>query len=275
MKPQSPEWLGLICQGQSFEEVGNWLEAAAEYGFKTVQPVFFWDGYSAGDFERLAAKLKELGLSAPVFGVYSDLYKWDQPVGAIFESTIEDLKVAAANAATIGAENLVTWCGTVGGFAEAHPDNRSPEALATFKRHQERILPVLQEAGVALLFEPWRDHILGDEILTAKACQVDPGHFKAVLDFPNFISPDQWPDKGNRIEAIATTLAPHIGVVHLKDMLVNEKGEVELPMFGRGELTRELARAIKPFAGQKTIIAEHLGSPDDIPELIESVSRHF
>jgi hypothetical protein len=69
MKPQAPEWLGLICQGQTFEEVETWLEAAAEYGIKTVQPAFFWGSYTGADFQRLAYTLEKLSLSAPVFGV--------------------------------------------------------------------------------------------------------------------------------------------------------------------------------------------------------------
>lgn len=275
MKPQAPDWLGLICQGQTFDEVETWLTAAAAHGFKTVQPVFFWAGYAQQDFERLAGTLDKLGLSAPVFGVYSDLYKWDRPVGAIFESTIEDLKLAASCSRLIGAESLVTWCGTVGGFAEAHPDHASSRVQETFRQHQQKLLPVLVEHEVALLFEPWRDHILGDETLTADACRLQPDSFKAVLDLPNFISPEQWPERVNRIDSIIQKLSPHIGVVHLKDMLVNAEGAVELPMFGRGQLTRELAEAYKPFIGRYPIIAEHLSSPEDLPELIDSVSDAF
>jgi hypothetical protein len=183
--------------------------------------------------------------------------------------------VAAACAGSVGIKSLVSWCGSVGGFAEPHPENRSDGTVQIFRQNQERLLPVLKENGVSLLFEPWLDHVLGDENLTAIACMVDREHFKAVLDLPNFISPAQWPDRKKRIGEIRSTLSHHVGVVHLKDMLVNDEGVVELPMFGRGELTWELAEAYKPFVGNTVIIAEHLPSTGDIPELLESVLAHF
>lgn len=275
MKQQAPEWLSLICQGGTLEEVEKWLEAAAEYGFKTVQPVFFWKGYSDSDFDRLAAKLDELGLSAVGFGVYSDLYKWDKPAGACFESTIEDLKVAAANASKLGTKNLVSWCGTVGDFAAACPENASDEVRATFKANQEKLLPTLIENDVAFLFEPWRDHILGDEHQTAAACSIDPDRYKAVIDFPNFISPEQWLERQSRIASIASTLESHIGVVHLKDMTVKDDGSFELPMFGQGAFTQELADAIKPYVGKYPIVAEHMQSPEDLQEMLEQINRYF
>ena len=273
MKQQAPEWLSLICQGGSFEEVEKWLEAAAEYGFKTVQPVFFWANYTESDFDRLAKKLNQLQLSTVAFGVYSDLYKWDKPAGACFESTIEDLKLAASCAHKLDTMNLVSWCGTVGDFAAPTEANASEEVIATFKANQEKLLPTLIEHDVTFLFEPWRDHILADEKMTMDACQVSPDHYKAVIDFPNFISPEQWPQREERIAAITAALHSHAGIIHLKDMLINAEGTVELPMFGRGDLTSELAKAMEPYVGKYAIIAEHMQQPEDLPELIESVWR--
>lgn len=274
MKPQAPEWLSLICQGEKMEEVDKWLDAAAEYGFKTVQPVFFWNGYTEADFDHLAAKLDTLDLSAVALGVYSDVYKWDQGVGACFKSTMEDFKLSTASANKINTRNLISWCGTTGDFAAPCEENSSEATCAKFKANQEKLLPTLKEHDVALLFEPWRDHILGDENLTADACAISLEHYQAVIDYPNFISPEQWPEREQRITTIHQVLAKHIGVIHLKDMQINDEGAVELPMFGKGELTQELTNALKPYVGKVPIVAEHFASPDDLPELLENIQSY-
>ena len=96
-----------------------------------------------------------------------------------------------------------------------------------------------------------------------------------MIDPPNFISPYQWDQREERIRSVLNTLKPHIGILHLKDMLINVEGQVELPMFGRGKLTNELASAYQSFIGKNPIVAEHLGSPEDIPELLDNVACNF
>lgn len=272
---QAPEWLGLICQGQTPEEVEHWLEAAAKYGFKTVQPAFFWANYRREHFIQLKQRLDQLGLSADAFGVYSDILKRDEPAGAVFESTCADLQTAADCAHLLDTRFLVSWCGTAGDFATPCDANQKSENKARLFAHLKQLEPTLKTNNQQLLFEPWRDHILGDEHMTAEACRLNPERLGVVLDPPNFISPEQWPNRTERVSSIVAALTRHIGIIHLKDMLVNEDSTVELPVFGRGELTQALANSIRPFIGKHPVIAEHMTAPDDLPELLENVQRYF
>jgi sugar phosphate isomerase/epimerase len=272
---QAPDWLGLMCQGRTFEEVDEWLEAAAQFGFKIVQPSFFWSGYSPGDFTLLKQRLDKLGLEAAAFGVYCDIYKWDKPIGAVFESTGADLEVAIRHAAVIGSPHVVSWCGTDGEYGQPCAANRTAGVRQAFTDHLRRIQPLLNETKVKLLFEPWREHILGDEGTTAELCRSHAPVLGAVLDCPNFISTGQWGERLVRIQSIQEQLGPHAGIIHLKDMTVYGPDRFMLPLFGRGDLTVELASAYRPFMGRIPIIAEHMASPDDLPELLESVEMHF
>ena len=272
---QAPDWLGLMCQGRTFDEVGEWLEAAAAFGFKMVQPSFFWSGYTADDFIRLKQRLDKLGLKAVAFGVYSDLYKWDQPIGAVFEGTCADLETAIRSAGIIGSPHVVSWCGTDGVYGQPCAKNRSSGVLERFEQQLRRIRPVLREAKVKLLFEPWREHILGDEAITSRICQSLAPDFGVVLDCPNFISTDQWDDRNVRIKSIQYQLHSYVSIIHLKDMTVLGPDRFKLPVFGCGDLAAELAQAYRPYAGKIPIIAEHMASPDDLPGLIESAEKHF
>ncbi len=272
---KAPDWLGMVCQGHSVEEVIDWLEAAATNGFKTVQPVLLSSGYGKAEFSTISACMNKLGLKAVAFGVYSDIYKWDQPIGAVFEGTCRDLKTAIECAHILNTRQVVSWCGSRAPFAEPCPENRSAEAIRKFREHLQRLMPRLKEHGVRLLFEPWHAQILKDEHDTAQTCAAAPDHFGCVLDFPNFIRAEEWPDRNARIQSIREALDPHIGMIHLKDMTVSDSGEVGLPLFGRGNLSREIAAGAAPYIGRKPVIAEHFDSTDDLPELISNVVRIF
>ena len=257
------------------EEVLEWLDVAAEFGFKTVQPVFFWANYTEEDFNILEKGLALHRLSAPVLGVYSDLLKWDRPTGAVFESTIQDLFTAASCAYRLNARYLATWCGTMGEYGTPCAENSKMETRQRFKAHQQKLLPMLEEHALTLLFEPWRDHVLADEFQTAEACRLDPDRFGVVLDPPNFISPAQWPRRCVRVREIVNALQPHIRMAHLKDIALDKEGQVELPMFGSGQLSGEIAKALRPYVGQIPIIAEHLETRNDVPALLDAVARSF
>jgi sugar phosphate isomerase/epimerase len=237
---KAPDWLGMVCQGRSVEEVISWLEAAAAHGFKTVQPVFFWSGYGAVAFTAVKTCMDRLGLKAAAFGVYSDIYKWDKPIGAVFEGTAHDLETAIDCAHLLDTQQVVSWCGSQDAFAEPCPENRSPAVIDNFKENLRRLLPRLSRRGIRLLFEPWHAHILKDEHATALTCMSAPGHLGCVLDFPNFIQADEWEDRKARIASIRKVLEPHIGIIHLKDMTVSESGEVgSAPLRPRRPVTRD------------------------------------
>lgn len=272
---KAPDWLGMVCQGHSVEEVIDWLEAAATNGFKTVQPVLLSSGYGKAEFSAISACMNKLGLKVVAFGVYNDIYKWEQPIGAVFEGTCRDLETAIECAQILNTQQVVSWCGSKAAFAEPCPANRSPEVVEHFHENLQRLIPRLNQRGVRLLFEPWHAHILKDEHDTAQTCAAAPDHFGCVLDFPNFITADQWPERDTRIQSIRKALDPHIGIIHLKDMTVSDGGDVHLPMFGRGDLSREIAAGAAPYIGRKPVIAEHCDSPDDLPELISNVIRIF
>jgi sugar phosphate isomerase/epimerase len=219
--------------------------------------------------------MDKLGLRAVAFGVFSDIYKWDQPIGAVFEGTCRDLETAIDCAHILDTQQVVSWCGSCAPFAEPCPENRSAETVRIFHENLQRLMPRLKQRGVRLLFEPWHAHILKDEHDTAEACATALGQLGCVLDFPNFIRADEWPDREARIASIREALDPYIGMIHLKDMTVSDSGEVGLPLFGRGDLSREIAAGIAPYIRKKPIIAEHFESPDDLPELIANVTRYF
>lgn len=274
--PQAPEWLGLYCGGESMEKVETWLKAAQAHGFRKVQTAFHWTGYGADEFDQLATLLLKYELSCPSFGVYSNLLKPEEPMAEFFATLGSDLETAIRNVSKIGAKTVVSWAGSQGDFIEPDPRNQTPESRAQLAHNLEPLLPLLKENHVRLLFEPWREHVLANETETAALCAKHPEALGAVLDPPNFIAPHDWAKRSERVATITETLRPHTGLVHLKDMSVTAEGGFELPMFGGGDLCKELAHAFRPFtnqAKQVPLVAEHVGSPEELPKLLASVQQ--
>ncbi len=271
----APDWLGLYCGGESMDKVENWLQAAQAHGFRTVQTAFHWSGYGADDFEHLAALLKKYELCCPSFGVYSNLLKPEEPMAEFFATLGSDLETAIRHVSTIGANSVVSWAGSQGDFIEPDPRNQTPESRSQLDQNLHTWLPLLRENQVRLLFEPWREHVLANETETAALCAQHPEAFGAVLDPPNFISPQEWEQRGERVTAITDTLRSCTGLLHLKDMSVTAEGGFELPMFGGGNLSQEIADAFHPFKGKVPLVAEHVGSPEQLPELVAKVQQFF
>lgn len=272
---QAPDWLGLYCGGETLVKVETWLQAAQTNGFQTVQAAFHWTGYGEGECDQLASLLQKYDLNCPSFGVYSNLLKWEEPMAEFFATNGSDLETAIRCASRIGAKTVVAWAGSQGDFIAPDPRNQTPESRQQLEDNLQRILPLLQEHQVQLLFEPWREHVVANETETAALCAKHSAALGAVLDPPNFISPQDWEKRGERVTAIATTLQKYTGLVHLKDMSVTPEGGFELPMFGGGDLGQEIATAFRPYRHHVPVIAEHVGSPEQLPELLTQVQQAF
>lgn len=257
------------------DQVETWLKAAQEHGFATVQAAFHWTGYDEDDFNQLAALLNKYSLRCPSFGVYSSLLKWEEPMAEFFATNGHDLETAIRSGSQIGATTVVAWAGSQGDFIEPDPRNQTPESRQQLEANLRRLFPLLEEHQIRLLFEPWREHVLANETETAALCARHPNTLGAVLDPPNFLAPQDWKQRSERVARIATTLHPHTGLLHLKDMSVTAGGGFELPMFGGGNLSQEIAQAFRPFLGHAPIIAEHVGSPAQLPNLLAQVQAAF
>lgn len=267
--------IGMVCQGHSVEEVLQWAEEARDRGFRVVQPVLFSSGYGEQEFRQLGASLKALDLSVCAFGVYADIVKGDRPVGDIFKGTLLDLIKVIPLLKLLGTTRVVSWCGTRCSFAQTCPANEEPLTAMRFSQNLSTLLPHLKTHQAQLLFEPWYAHLLKNETMTADNCAKYPDLLGCVLDYPNFIRPEEWPRRQNRVDEIDTALAQFAGIIHLKDMTCDTNSSVGLPMFGQGDLTSAIGNKIRPHLGRIPIIVEHFNSPDDLDLLIATLEDYF
>ena len=270
-----PRGTALLCQGQSPEEVEQWLHRAADAGFEEVQVSFLWAPYRAGEFRHIAEVLRSRGLRCRVCGVYNDLLRPDVP--GCFRTSMHELQTAIPLVGGLGASAVVAWAGSHSSdLLAADPRNHTPESRAELRTTVETLSPLLREHGVRLLLEPWHTHVLGDEQATADFCASFPGLVGAVIDVPNFIRPDEWGHRDERVSEIASTLAPHAGIVHLKDMTLDDGGNLGLPAFGKGGIDPvHHVRALSSLHGRVPIAVEHILSPDDIPEVVSNLHHSF
>lgn len=252
--------LGIMLQGASVGELQARAKLIAEAGFDTVQLTFFFQP-SDEELVTLAATLKELGLKTVAFGTYFNLFRPDDT--GFMRCSVATMKRLAAHHERFGCRQFVTWSASYAAqFRGVDPRNHSAEAVAQLHRAvREVVLPVVDPIQGRVAFEPFYLHVVGTLELARQVMAPFPAdRVGLVMDPPNFISPELYPQRDEQTRRLFRELGDRIHLVHFKDLKWNAKeNRVDLPGPGDGEMNYPLLISeIRRLKRRLPCIIEHV-----------------
>ena len=194
-------------------------------------------------------------------GTYFNLFRPDD--ARFMGSSQATMKLVAAHAELFGCKQFVTWSASYSPqFRGTDPRNHTPEAVAHLHRAiREVLLPVIEPIGGRVAFEPFYPHVLGTLEMAKEILAPFPANrIGLLLDPPNFISPDLYPQREAELRRLFRELGDRIQIAHFKDMKLNPTGRsVDLPGPGGGEMNYPLLIAeIRKLNRPLDCIIEHI-----------------
>ncbi len=254
--------LGMMLQGGSAAELQAKAKAIAAVGFDTVQVTFFFHP-TVDELKVLAEALGQLKLKTVAFGVYFNLFRPDDT--GFMGSSQATMKLVARHADLFGCNQFVTWSASYSPqFTGADARNHTPEAVGRLHRAiREILLPVIGPINGRVAFEPYFPHVVGTlEMAKEVLAPFSADQIGLLLDPPNFISPDLYPQREGELRRLFRELGDRIQIVHFKDMKLNPTGRsVDLPGPGGGEMNYPLLIAeIRKLHRPLNCIVEHIAA---------------
>lgn len=225
--------LGLWVELRPADDLGRIADRIATMGYGALH-AHFPAGCDAAMARRLRRACAGSGLElAAVSGYANPLRPELAPMGA----TAAQLAALVGLLPSLGARRLVSWSGSFApGIGDSHPENHGDAAWDALRRHVDALLPALDEVEGVLVLEPFFTHVLSTPGRAAALCrEVGSPYVRVVLDAPNLLPPDLWPRQRELLGAMVDTLAPFVGLVHLKDMRLRD-GALDMPGPGQGVL---------------------------------------
>lgn len=258
--------LGMMLQGTSTDDLLSQAGRIAAAGFDAVQLTFFWEP-AADELRRLSEELRNRKLSVLAFGVYFNLFRPDDM--GFMRSSRRTMQLVAEHSDWFDCRQFVTWSASYSPqFRGADPRNHSPEAVAELQRAiREVALPILEPIGGRVAFEPYYPHVFGSPELAAQVLAPFPAErVGLVMDPPNFISPELYPQREEEMLRAFRELGDRIHFVHFKDMKLNPNGQaVDLPGPGGGEMNYPLYLAeLRKLGRPVTGIIEHIKAESEV-----------
>jgi sugar phosphate isomerase/epimerase len=259
--------LGMMLQGGSAADLLQKAKAIAGVGFDRVQLTFFFHP-TVDELQTLAGTLKNLKLKTVAFGTYFNLFQPDDT--GFMRSSRATMKLVAAHAELFGCKQFVTWSASYAPkFGGTDPRNHTPEAVAHLHRAiREILLPVIEPIGGRVAFEPYFPHVVGTLEMAKEVLAPFPAdRVGLLLDPPNFISPDLYPQREAELRRLFRELGDRIQIGHFKDMKLNPTGRnVDLPGPGGGEMNYPLLISeIRKLNRPLNCIVEHIkAEPDEM-----------
>lgn len=248
--------LGLWLEIRPTDDLPRLSEQVAAMGFGSLH-AHFPAGCDEALARRLARACAASGLAVvAVSGYANPLRPGEAPMG----TTTAQLADLVALMPMLGTRRLVSWSGTFGpGLLDDHPDNHTAVGWDALRRSVDELLPLLDAVEAALLVEPFYTHVLGTPGELARFCaELSAPSLGVVFDPPNLLPPADWGRQAELIAAAAATLAPHVGLVHLKDMRLRE-GALDLPGPGQGVLDYDaLFAALRDLGTAAPLVVEHV-----------------
>ena len=172
----------------------------------------------------------------------------------------------------------------VGSFSQKsgfhpHPENHTEKAMDTLVKNIREVVPVAEDTGVMLCPETTQWTIVNSvETMKEYVDQVGSPYSKIIFDPVNHMTYDRIYESGRYMKCAIETLGDRIGVIHVKDVRIDETiipvvGIREEKM-GEGLLDHEaLIKASAKLAGWKTFSLEHIGLDYKDPETVKKVKE--
>ncbi len=241
---------------------------ASQAGLQRGQVSFHIHGLTAERVRQTALAARDAGFHVDAVGCYVNPLRLEDP--ELSNVDITDWKTLAQNMSLMnGVERIVCWGGTLGRtLGTPNLLNQEEQTLNNLyialsgMREQVRGLPV------QILLEPYTAHVLHDARTCLRLAQRFPGgEVKIVLDAPNLLAPTDFGHRNERAVALATEMAPVIGMVHLKDIALGTDGHRIFAPVGSGSLDfNPYLRAIIAHIPEVPIVLESVKTAEEMRE---------
>jgi sugar phosphate isomerase/epimerase len=257
--------LGMMLQGDSAADLQEKARRIAAVGLERVQLTFFFHP-TVHELEAISRTLSNLKLKTVAFGTYFNLFR---PDDGGFMGRRTTMQLVAAHADLFDCKQFVTWSGSYSPqFAGDDARNHTPEAVKHLHRAiGEILLPIIEPIGGRGALEPYFPHVVGTVQMAKEVFAPFPANrIGLLLDPPNFISPELYPNRDDEMRRLFRELGSRIQVVHFKDMKLNPTArQVDLPGAGGGEMNYPLlVSEIRQLNRPLNCIIEHIN-----PEIAE------
>lgn len=219
----------------------------------------------------LRRQLAENGLDAAVLGCYLNLAHPDRAALAdIQERYYAHLRFAAL----LGCGMVGTETGAPNAEYRSCPECRSEKALSVFIQNLKPVVRCAEQYGVTLAIEPVVRHIVwGPKPCRRVLDEIGSHNLKVLFDPVNMLERAEGADEV-LAEAIEL-LGPDIVMVHLKDYVRTEAGELDAVGAGLGEM--DYTRVMRFLKAEKPYIYATLENttPDNAVACREAMQRAY
>lgn len=208
--------LGLWIEVRPDQDAARLFEQVAELGFSMVQ-VHFPVGCDAALARRLRRACVRSGVEIAAVSGYANPLRPDEAPMGFTQAALADLIELMP---LLDTRRVVSWSGAYAAdLFQEHAENRSAAAWEALRRAVDDLFPLLDAADAVLVLEPFYTHVLDTPERAVAFCEeVGSPYLRIVLDPPNLMPPPVWDQQRTLLPKLVTTLAPYVGLVHLKDM---------------------------------------------------------
>jgi sugar phosphate isomerase/epimerase len=247
---------------------------ACDAGLRHGQVNFHIHPIEPEHVREVAVVVKRLGFHVDAVGCYFNPMRPDDATPQL--CTLSDWLTIASNMSMLnGVERIVSWSGTLSRSLGA-PNLLNQEA-GTLSRLFTCIHGLFEQVRglpIQIVLEPYTNHVLHNAATCVRFTQLfSPGQVQVVLDVTNLIPPQEFGARDSRTAEIVTHIAPAVGIVHLKDMILDGSNHRLFVAAGRGEIGYSAyLKAISEHVPEVPLIIEAVNDVDEMREVREYIS---
>ncbi len=250
--------LGISIEIYRMDEVEEKVRAAAESGFKYCQMFLREVEATEATASKVAEVCRKFGLKIGPVGAYANPLRPDEsPMG----TDMKKVKEIICLLPILGSSEIAIWSGSYSqNLLEYSEGNYGTGALKELASVTDEILGLMESINGKLIFEPYYTHVLHDEdSIVSFINLVQSDRVKVVMDPPNFISPEDYERRDEKMVHLIDSLHKYIGAAHFKDFRLAPDGSWDYPGPGGGEMNYPLFfRAMAKYEYDSWGIIEHV-----------------
>lgn len=218
--------------------------------------------------DKALAPLRERGLQACQIGVFG--FNPLSPDGADQKKQRDILTRAIPLAQEAGCRYLVINGGNYhpSGFGGADPRNFTPDALDRVAEVLQPFVSLAEHHGVCLSIEPYlKTAICSPETFLALKQRLPSDALRVNIDVTSLFGFDEVMNPDPAVEHICTALAGHYGLVHIKDISLNDGFHIHMDLGPLGSTATNWSQVLRlvndHLPADSWVILEHVLTPEE------------
>ncbi len=250
--------LGISIELYKMSELEEKVAAAAACGFKNCQMFLREVEVTEKNVARVSEVCRSNGLEIGPVGAYANPLR---PEVTTMGCNMEKAKRVIELLPMFGSNEIAMWSGSYAEDVLAYSEgNFEKAAIQKLARTSEEILKLLESVNGTLIFETYYTQVLRDvSSVQALLNLVKSDRVKVIIDPPNYISPEEYPKRQERMIELVDRLHTNIGAVHFKDFRLLEDGTWDYPGPGGGIMDYTLLmQKLKEYDYRSWGIIEHV-----------------